>query len=55
MEQELPEKSLLMVRPSEERIPMQIVQEAKLMRMMHFLENDAFPWKAGGERSTESS
>lgn len=38
MEQELPERSLLMVRPPEETIHMQIVHEARLMRMMHFLE-----------------
>lgn len=38
MEQELPERSLLMVRSSEETIHIQIVQEVGLTRMMHFLE-----------------
>lgn len=38
MEQELPERSLLMVRPTEEAIDMQIVQEARPTKMMHFLE-----------------
>lgn len=44
MEQELPERSLLMVRPSEETIHMQTLQEARLTRRMHFLE------KRGEER-----
>lgn len=38
MEQELPERSLLMVRSSEETIHIQIMQEVGLTRMMHFLE-----------------